>query len=564
MYYKRTKMKKCDNNKNKLTIIIPFVNEGDEVENTIISILDNSNNDVEIIVINDASDDNIDYEQKLRKYPIRYTCNHKRIGVAASRDKGVRLCETDYFLLLDAHMRFYNSGWVHSIVQELNKNSELLLCAQTKVLKKENGIIIENQHFRNYWGAYVNFYTPICFLEAQWTYSDWSLPKEKRDAQIIPCILGAGYATSKSYWLYLCGLEGLLSYGSDEVLISMKVWLAGGQCKLMPNVVIGHIYRCSSPYEHYTERRIYNRIFISQLLCSVTIQKKLFAIEKIKHPQEYWDAWKLYYDNLDFVIRNALSFKKKIKKEFSSFEKFNSSYKYIDREPIEKKEKFLLRCVIYIVSYMNSTNRIGLLNGKMGIVILLFYYAKYKKNIYIANLANKFLKEVINNINIYDSLTISDGLLGIGWAVCYLFQQRFISDNINEFLYSIDQRVLEISPCRMVDLNIDYGLGGVLRYVLCRLYNTNDVSETGLSLVFLSDLYNCAKKVIDENLFNTCPETYVEYILFYEKKIEMSPASIYEILMLPGWNRYSKNVKDISLRGLTGMCLEYLLTTSIE
>ena len=113
------------NNKKKLTIIIPFLNEGKEVYNTVKSIRDHSNmNEVAIILINDASNDKFNYEEIANEFNTEYYTNPSRLGVAASRDLGVKLCKTPYFLLLDAHMRFYNNKWVDRIVSELNDNSK--------------------------------------------------------------------------------------------------------------------------------------------------------------------------------------------------------------------------------------------------------------------------------------------------------------------------------------------------------------------------------------------------------------------------------------------------------
>lgn len=84
----------------------------------------------------------------------------------------------------------------------------------------------------------------------------------------------------------------------------------------------------------------------------------------------------------------------------------------------------------------------------------------------------------------------------------------------------------------MQNLDLEYGLGGIVRYVLSRM---------------------------DEKICSNCPDVYVEYILYYEKKKEIDPPSIYDILMLPGWNKYSKACKDISLHGLSGLCLEFIL-----
>ena len=43
------------------------------------------------------------------------------MGVGASRDLGVKLCQTPYFILLDAHMRFYEKIWAGRIIEELEK-----------------------------------------------------------------------------------------------------------------------------------------------------------------------------------------------------------------------------------------------------------------------------------------------------------------------------------------------------------------------------------------------------------------------------------------------------------
>lgn len=546
----------------KLTVIIPFVNEGEEVERTVESALDHSNNDIEIIVINDASDDCYDYENSLKKYPIEYILNRTRIGVAASRDKGVRLCKTDYFLLLDAHMRFYDSAWVRTLVNELDAHPKIVLCTQTKLLHKVEGKVI-NGETKTFWGAYVNFYAAVEYMEPLWTYVDWLYYTPKDEANEIPCVLGAGYATSKTYWEYINGLQGLLSYGSDEVLLSMKVWLSGGKCKLLSHVTIGHIYRQCSPYEHYREKRIYNRLYIAYMLCPSVYRKRLYAVERTKFPLDCLKAWKLFYQNLDVIEKAKVTFEQIRTRTFQDFERFNRSRKFKEKESSEIKGKILEKSLLFIVSQINTCRKIGLLNGKLGVVILLYHYARYKKNPYITNLSNAFLNEVIKQINMDCPLNMPNGLLGIGWGIAYLFQQRFIRGGVDEMLADIDRKVTEFAPSRVHDLNMEYGLGGILRYVLCRLYSTNGADKCIFPQVYLQDLYNRAKEVINKEWINNCPETYMEYILYYEKKKEIEAASIYDLLILPGWNKFSKACKDISMNGLSGMCLEYLLTQEL-
>lgn len=83
----------------------------------------------------------------------------------------------------------------------------------------------------------------------------------------IPCIMGASYASNKEYWNRIHGLNGLRSYGCDEQLISMKTILEGGSCKIIKNIVFGHIFRILKevPYKIDSVDYIFNQLYIIEL-----------------------------------------------------------------------------------------------------------------------------------------------------------------------------------------------------------------------------------------------------------------------------------------------------------
>lgn len=178
-----------------VTVIIPFLNEGGEVWQTIASLSANTKQHINIIVINDASNDGYDYSLIEKMENVLYICNKRRLGVAACRDMGIDLCETDYFLLLDAHMRFYDDKWYELVVSQLKSNNRQLLCFESLPLINNSGKISKAESAIGY-GAYINPDSESDhFLEVDWISS---LEDNKT---IIPCILGAAYACSKSYWL---------------------------------------------------------------------------------------------------------------------------------------------------------------------------------------------------------------------------------------------------------------------------------------------------------------------------------------------------------------------------
>lgn len=251
----------------KLTVIIPFLNEKEEVRNTVKSLRENSDEDFEIILINDCSTDGYDYKKVATDFNTQYIEHTQRMGVAASRDEGVDECNTEFFLFLDAHMRVYQRDWVKLLVRELKKDKKTLLCAATLSLDKDANKTTDKLGF----GACLDFSD----LSAQWLTSDNKIPE--KNIIDIPCVLGASYSCNKQYWAHLEGLRGLKSYGLDEQFISIKVWLDGGRCRLIKNVTFGHIFRETTPipYENRPKDFLKNILLITELFYSFEMKVKL-------------------------------------------------------------------------------------------------------------------------------------------------------------------------------------------------------------------------------------------------------------------------------------------------
>lgn len=241
----------------KLTVIIPFLNEKEEVHNTVRSLRENSEQNFEIMLINDCSTDGYNYKKVAEDFGTQYIEHSKRIGVAASRDEGVDKCNTEFFLFLDAHMRVYQKDWVEILVRELENDRKCLFCASTLSLDKDG---VPNSDNLGY-GSRFDFID----LNAPWM-TDKDDKSEDRIID-IPCVMGASYACNKQYWSYLEGLNGLKSYGLDEQLISIKVWLDGGRCRLLKDVTFGHIFRVvvPVPYEIRPKDFLKNVLFVAEL-----------------------------------------------------------------------------------------------------------------------------------------------------------------------------------------------------------------------------------------------------------------------------------------------------------
>jgi glycosyltransferase involved in cell wall biosynthesis len=257
----------------QLTVVIPFLNEGEEVEKTVQNIRETADPKLPILLINDASNDGIDYEAVAGRHQCRYIVHPGRTGVAASRDEGVALCETPFFILLDAHMVFYEPEWDRRLVKVLQDNPRSMLCLNTRILWESR----ENHHVKPPVFGAVLSQTEIDILKCIWNYAD---PDPASNIVPIECPLGGAYASSKEYWQHLGGLRGLVYYGMDEEMIALKIKRDGGKCLLIKDMIAGHVYRNKFPYPVKNEY-----IHINQLLIANTLldgEERLTALERLR------------------------------------------------------------------------------------------------------------------------------------------------------------------------------------------------------------------------------------------------------------------------------------------
>jgi len=546
---------------NNLTIIIPFLNEGIEIENTIRSIRETAGTSVNILLINDCSTDEFQYKDIAVKYSCNYYLNAERLGVAASRDIGIAMIETPYFLLLDGHMRFYDSQWVNRLVGELEQNDRVLLCCQTKALNIVDGQLVECANRPISLGASVNFSEKGIFLEAEWL---WKNVFELSTATMhdIPCVLGAAYSGSKRYWQYLKGLNGLEFYGSDEVYISIKVWLEGGRCKLLENIEVGHIYREEAPYELDYTYRLYNKLLIAELILPEKIKKSIFARSKATAGNLHTESCMILHQHKAKILEMKSYYQQIFTKDFSHFETLNES---VSQHKVKNKDgdAILTQIANYLLVKKNEVNELGFLRGKMGIVLFLNHYAQYSQNIDYRIYAEELLYEIFDEITLELPVNFSTGYCGIGWGIGYLIQLDFIDGDADEVLEDIDLQVMERDPLRINDLSIETGLAGIILYVLSRISSANkNNKQLPFDNAYLSALAQKVDRVLSQanvkNLLNT--DIFLEYAVFNSLKTDYNNSmSVFDFMYPFTPEEFNIDNYSIGLAGISGIGIKLIL-----
>lgn len=473
----------------ELTVIITFLNENVEVERTLASLKKHTNSDIDIILVNDHSDDYYDYKGVAQNYNALYVENRIRMGVAASRDKGVSMVKTPFALLLDAHMRFYSDNWYDILMRNLHANSNILFCCQSKVLYKVCEEIKSVQSTYTT-GAFINMdVSSNGFLGVSWLCHQ----KESGNNETIdiPCVLGAGYAFSVDLWKKIHGLNGLIKYGLDEQFISLKVWLSGGKCQLIPNIELGHVYRDFAPYEMSALEFIYNKMLITSLIFPEPCKYEVFARFRTKNSEIYEKAYKLILTNQSWIKKEKSYLKSIFTRNWKDVYDMNTQY--LESSESEKADIELMFRTILLADF---TKDFAIFDGNCGKLLVCMLWTKWQKSEFFEKLSCSLYEKIINHVTTFTGVNMSNGLLSLGWTIEFLNQNKLINCNTNEVLRDIDEKVLTLNCKRIKDTSLGSGVRGIIAYVYARILGCRQsCTSSPFDDKFVNDLLEIAENL---------------------------------------------------------------------
>ncbi len=261
-----------------ISVLIPTRNDQEECNATIHSIRETAGDRPEVVVLDDGSAVPLTIEDK----NVVFKRIHGRAGVGAARHICATMASRENLLIIDSHMRF-EPGWHEKACERLKSSPNTLWSCTCVVLTPEQMEISKAVKFKN--GASINFFgrnrNPKKAHEMQFIEPVW-LPLEHRieDGGELPCVLGAAYFLPRKLFFQVGGSRMLKQWGSAEPSLSLKVWLSGGDCRLMRDVRIGHQFREKA---HFTSKRaalLFNKIMLATTLFPEPAAK--FIVDKMR------------------------------------------------------------------------------------------------------------------------------------------------------------------------------------------------------------------------------------------------------------------------------------------
>ena len=260
-----------------VSTIIPAFNCEQFVAEAIQSALEQKCPNHEIIVVNDCGGP---IWLEPRDELTNVVTNRFRCGVGPSRDVGAASAQFEWLLLTDSHMRF-TPGWWEAAKKRLSPSPTHVIHCATCLQLDKNHMDVANPA-GEYNGATYNWLgpdrndpsAPEQILECVW------LPKDQtpEDGDEIPAVMGACYFISRSWYYKISPLRLLRSWGGDELMLSMKTWLAGGSIRMARTIRIGHRFLAKGerkPFSNPMGHVLWNKVMAAWTLFPPEIAERL-------------------------------------------------------------------------------------------------------------------------------------------------------------------------------------------------------------------------------------------------------------------------------------------------
>ena len=259
-----------------VSIIIPTLNEGDNLRKTIESLQATTNDDYEIIVVDngstDGSSDFIETESADSRIRLFKT---EQLGVANSRNFGAKKAEGEYIFFIDAHVLF-QKGWIEPLVEILN-NPEI-------------GLVVPavsawgNSKSKGFGMRWCN-----TRLDVIWLSQRSNIPYQ------IPMAAGLCMGFRKEHFFDINEFDaGMKTYGSEDLEICLRTWLFGNEVMIVPQIEVSHLFRPRHPYSVNWVDVIYN------MLRTVLAHFNNEVKKHIEQRRKYDDNWFFNKFNIPF------------------------------------------------------------------------------------------------------------------------------------------------------------------------------------------------------------------------------------------------------------------------
>ncbi|XP_074041113.1 polypeptide N-Acetylgalactosaminyltransferase 5 isoform X2 [Leptinotarsa decemlineata] len=234
------------------SIVIVFHNEAwSTLLRTVWSVINRSPRPLlkEIILVDDASERE-HLGKKLEAYvktlpvPVYVLRTEKRSGLIRARLLGAKHVKGQVITFLDAHCEC-TEGWLEPLLSRIVEDRKTVVCPIIDVISDETFEYITASDMT--WGGFnwkLNFrWYRVPQREMDRRNGDRTAPLR------TPTMAGGLFSIDRDYFYEIGSYdEGMDIWGGENLEMSFRVWMCGGQLEIATCSHVGHVFRKSTPY----------------------------------------------------------------------------------------------------------------------------------------------------------------------------------------------------------------------------------------------------------------------------------------------------------------------------
>ncbi|TRY85071.1 hypothetical protein DNTS_020859 [Danionella cerebrum] len=228
------------------SIVICFFNEAfSALLRTVHSVLDRTPHHLlhEIILVDDHSElgkflgcsawfDDLkeDLDTYIRQHlqKVKLVRNEKREGLIRGRMIGASHATGEVLVFLDSHCEV-NEAWLLPLLTPIKENRKTVVCPVIDIISADTLV-----------------YSPSPIVRGGF---NWGLHFKWDPVPVSPTMAGGLFAMDRNYFYELGQYDrGMDIWGGENLEISFRIWMCGGQLLIVPCSRVGHIFRKRRPY----------------------------------------------------------------------------------------------------------------------------------------------------------------------------------------------------------------------------------------------------------------------------------------------------------------------------
>lgn len=199
----------------------------------------------EIIVVDDGNThESTGVQSYFEKYDyflpkLRFLKSEVQLGLIKARMFGARHATGEVLVFLDSHCEV-NEGWIEPLLYEIVNKTNVVVSPVIDTIHPDTfeyrSAGIKRGGFN--WAMYFGW---EAIPHGGWNGSTAAFP--------TPTIAGGLFATDRDNFFNMGGYdEGMQEWGGENLELSFRTWMCGGELKIAPCSRIGHVFRRRRPY----------------------------------------------------------------------------------------------------------------------------------------------------------------------------------------------------------------------------------------------------------------------------------------------------------------------------